>query len=200
MHKRKVDVSRGFDPSVEAYCWPAPGASPERRALHQYMPVPARVMAHLPLSTFRRCVARYRGERKVESVSCLDRFPAMAFALPAHAQWRIVSDQLREKLPKLAAMMDVAEHEVLTFMDFPKEHRVKIHSINVLERLNGEIRRRGDVVGISPNEAAIRRLAGALLLEQNDENAIQKRYMSLESLAAMSENPPIRLPAAPALA
>ena len=118
----------------------------------------------------------------------------------AHGQWRIVTDQLREKLPKLAVMMDGAEHEVLTFMDFPKEHRVKIHSTNVLERLNGEIKRRSDVVGIFPNEAAIRRLAGALLLEQNDEYAIQKRYMSLESLAAMSENPPIRLPAAPALA
>lgn len=118
----------------------------------------------------------------------------------AHGQWRIVTDQLREKLPKLAAMMDGAEHEVLTFMDFPKEHRVKIHSTNVLERLNGEIKRRSDVVGIFPNEAAIRRLAGALLLEQNDEYAIQKRYMTLESLATMSENPPIRLPAAPALA
>ena len=118
----------------------------------------------------------------------------------AHGQWRIVTDQLREKLPKLAAMMDGAEHEVLTFMDFPTEHRVKIHSTNVLERLNGEIKRRADVVGIFPNETAIRRLAGALLLEQNDEYAIQKRYMSLESLAAMSENPPIRLPAAPALA
>jgi transposase-like protein len=118
----------------------------------------------------------------------------------AHGQWRIVTDQLREKLPRLAAMMDGAEHEVLTFMDFPKEHRVKIHSTNVLERLNGEIKRRSDVVGIFPNEAAIRRLAGALLLEQNDEYAIQKRYMSLESLATMSENPPIRLPAAPALA
>ena len=118
----------------------------------------------------------------------------------AHGQWRVVTDQLREKLPKLAAMMDGAEHEVLTFMDFPKEHRVKIHSTNVLERLNGEIKRRADVVGIFPNEAAIRRLAGALLLEQNDEYAIQKRYMSLESLATMSENPPIRLPAAPALA
>ena len=118
----------------------------------------------------------------------------------AHGQWRIVADQLRPKLPKLAAMMDAAEHEVLTFMDFPKEHRVKIHSTNVLERLNGEIKRRADVVGIFPNEAAIRRLVGALLLEQNDEYAIQKRYMSLESLAAMSENPPIRLPAAPALA
>jgi len=118
----------------------------------------------------------------------------------AHGQWRIVTDQLREKLPKLAAMMGGAEHEVLTFMDFPKEHRVKIHSTNVLERLNGEIKRRSDVVGIFPNEAAIRRLAGALLLEQNDEYAIQKRYMTLESLATMSENPPVRLPAAPALA
>jgi len=118
----------------------------------------------------------------------------------AHEQWRIVTDQLRRKFPKLAAMMDAAEHEVLTFMDFPKEHRVKIHSTNVLERLNGEIKRRADVVGIFPNEAAIRRLVGALLMEQNDEYAIQKRYISLESLAQLSENPTIRLPAAPALA
>ena len=72
---------------------------------------------------------------------------------------------------------------------------MKIHSTNVLERLNGEIKRRCDVVGIFPNESAIRRLVGALLLEQNDEYAIQKRYMSLESLATMRENPPIRLPA-----
>jgi len=125
---------------------------------------------------------------------------AQETAETAHAQWRIVTDQLRPKFPRLAAMMDDAEQEVLTFMDFPKEHRVKIHSTNVLERLNGEIKRRADVVGIFPNEASIRRLVGALLMEQNDEYAIQKRYMSLESLATMSENPPIRLPAAPALA
>ena len=118
----------------------------------------------------------------------------------AHKQWRVVTDQLREKFPRLAAMMDEAENEVLSFMEFPKEHRVKIHSTNVLERLNGEIKRRSDVVGIFPNENAIRRLVGALLMEQNDEYAIQKRYMSLESLATMSENPAIRLPAAPALA
>jgi transposase-like protein len=80
-------------------------------------------------------------------------------------------------------------------MDFPKEHRAKIHSTNVLERLNGEVKRRADVVGIFPNENAITRLVGAILLEQNDEYAIQKRYMSLESLATMSDNPPIRLPA-----
>jgi transposase-like protein len=125
---------------------------------------------------------------------------AQETAEAAHAQWRVVVDQLRNKFPRLAAMMDDTEHEVLTFLDFPKEHRVKIHSTNVLERLNGEIKRRANVVGIFPNEAAIRRLVGALLMEQNDEYAIQNRYMSLESLATMSENPPIRLPAAPALA
>ena len=125
---------------------------------------------------------------------------AQETAEAAHAQWRIVTDQLQAKFPKLAAMMIDTEHEVLAFLDFPKEHRVKIHSTNVLERLNGEIKRRANVVGIFPNEGAVRRLVGALLMEQNDEYAIQNRYMSLESLATMSENPAIRLPAAPALA
>jgi len=125
---------------------------------------------------------------------------AQETAEAAHAQWRIVTDQLQAKFPKLAAMMIDTEHEVLAFLDFPKEHRVKIHSTNVLERLNGEIKRRANVVGIFPNEGAVRRLVGALLMEQNDEYAIQNQYMSLESLATMSENPTIRLPAAPALA
>jgi putative transposase len=125
---------------------------------------------------------------------------AQETAEAAHAQWRIVTDQLQAKFPKLAAMMIDTEHEVLSFLDFPKEHRVKIHSTNVLERLNGEIKRRANVVGIFPNEKAVRRLVGALLMEQNDEYAIQNRYMSLESLALLSENPTIRRPAAPALA
>jgi len=125
---------------------------------------------------------------------------AQETAEAAHAQWRAVTDQLQAKFPKLAAMMIDTEHEVLTFLDFPKEHRVKIHSTNVLERLNGEIKRRANVVGIFPNEGAVRRLVGALLMEQNDEYAIQNRYMSLESLATISENRTITLPAAPALA
>ena len=83
---------------------------------------------------------------------------AQGSAEAAHAQWRIVVDQLRAKSPKLAAMMDDAEYDVLAFMDFPKEHRAKIHSTNVLERLNGEVKRRADVVGIFPNENAITRL------------------------------------------
>ena len=125
---------------------------------------------------------------------------AQETAEAAHSQWRDVCDQLRERFAKLAKMMEGAEHDVLAFMDFPREHRTKIHSTNTIERLNGEIKRRSNVVGIFPNEAAIVRLVGALLLEQNDEYAIQKRYMSLESLAPMSDNPSFRLPAIAAAA
>jgi putative transposase len=113
----------------------------------------------------------------------------------AHRQWRAVADQLRSRFPKLAALMDEAEHEVLAHMGFPREHRAQLHSTNPLERLNGELKRRADVVGIFPNEGAIVRLVGALLLEQNDEWAIQRRYMSLETLAGLSENPAVALPA-----
>ena len=120
---------------------------------------------------------------------------AEADAPGAKAQWRQVADQLRSRVPKLAALMDSAEEDVLAFMSYPKEHRAKIHSTNPLERLNGEIKRRTDVVGIFPNEAAAIRLVGAILLEQNDEWAVQRRYMSLEGLAPVSDDPSISLPA-----
>jgi putative transposase len=113
----------------------------------------------------------------------------------AHAQWRIVADQLREKFPKLAAMMDDAEHDVLAFMDFPRAHRAQIHSTNPLERLNAEIKRRTNVIGIFPNERAIVRLVGAMMLEQNDEWSLQRRYMQLEGLQSLSEKQPARLSA-----
>jgi putative transposase len=113
----------------------------------------------------------------------------------AHAQWRVVADQLREQFPKLSAMMDEAENDVLAFMDFPKAHRKQIASTNPLERLNAEIKRRTDVVGIFPNDAAIVRLAGALLLEQNDEWQLQRRYMQLEGLNAISDNQTTKLSA-----
>jgi putative transposase len=126
-------------------------------------------------------------------------FIATAFAqddaATASKQWRTVADQLRPRLPKLATLMDDAEPDVLAYMTFPAQHRAKLHSTNPLERLNGEIKRRTDVVGIFPNEAAITRLVGAILLEQNDEWAVQRtRYMTLETLAIMSDNPIVSLP------
>jgi transposase-like protein len=130
-------------------------------------------------------------------------FIATAFAQDdaeqARAQWRRVADQLRPKLPKLAALMDHAEPDVLAYMSFPAQHRVKLHSTNPLERLNGEIKRRTEVVGIFPNEAAITRLVGAILLEQNDEWAVQRsRYITLESIAPISDDPIVSLPLAAA--
>ncbi len=108
----------------------------------------------------------------------------------ARKQWREVADQARPRVPKLAALMDDAEADVLAYMGFPAQHRAKLHSTNPLERLNGEIKRRSEVVGIFPNEAAVIRLIGALLLEQNDEWAVQRaRYMTLETIAPLSDAP-----------
>ncbi|MFP1132659.1 transposase [Asticcacaulis sp. W401b] len=94
------------------------------------------------------------------------------------------------------SVMDEAEHDVLAYMTFPKEHRIKLHSTNPIERLNGEIKRRCDVVGIFPNDDAIIRLVGAILLEQNDEWTVQRgRYITLETIAQLSDDPVLSMPA-----
>ena len=155
-------------------------------------------------ATWQRCRVHFmrnalahagRSGRRVVSA-----FIATAFAQDdaeaAKAQWRRVADQLRPKVPKLATLMDEAEADVLAYMTFPAAHRTKLHSTNPLERLNGEIKRRTEVVGIFPNEPAITRLVGAILLEQNDEWAVQRaRYITLETIASMSDDPFVSLPA-----
>jgi transposase-like protein len=113
-----------------------------------------------------------------------------AFLQPDRAlagqMWRQVADQMRQRWPKLAALMDESEHDVLAYMNFPAQHRTKLHSTNPLERLNKEVKRRADVVGIFPNEASIVRLIGAVLLEQNDEWQLQHRYMQVEAMAEVT--------------
>lgn len=97
--------------------------------------------------------------------------------------WRKVADQVRGRWPKLAELMDESEHDGLAYMGFPRQHRTKLHSTNPIERLNKEVKRRADVVGIFPNEASISRLIGAVLFEQNDEWQTQHRYMQVEAFA-----------------
>jgi putative transposase len=154
-------------------------------------------------TTWQRCRVHFmrnalahagKSGRRVVSALIATAF-AQEDAEAAKAQWRRVSDQLKSKLPKLSVLMDEAETDVLAYMSFPKEHWPKIHSTNSLERLNGEIKRRTEVVGIFPNEDAIVRLVGAILLEQNDEWAVQRcRYMTLETIAALGDDPVVSLP------
>jgi putative transposase len=145
---------------------------------------------------FMRNVLSHAGKQGRRVVSA---FIGTAFAQDdadsAKTQWRQVADQIRAKVPKLSALMDEAETDVLAYMSFPKDHRVKLHSTNPLERVNGEIKRRTEVVGIFPNDEAIVRLVGAILLEQNDEWAVLRaRYMTLDSLGGISNAPEVNLP------
>lgn len=146
---------------------------------------------------FMRNALAYAGKRGQRVVAA---FIATAFAQDtpqaAREQWRRVADQLRPTVPKLADLMDTAEDDVLSYMTFPAAHRTKLHSTNPIERLNHEIKRRTEVVGIFPNEDAIRRLVGAILLEQTDEWAVQRaRYMPRDTLSELTDQPNAALPA-----
>jgi transposase-like protein len=142
----------------------------------------------------RSALAHVPAKQRPAVVAMLKTIFAQETAADARAQWNSVADALRERAPKLAELMDNAREDVLAYTAFPREHWPQIASTNPLERLNGEIKRRTDVVGIFPNAAAIVRLAGALMLEQNDEWAVSRRTMSLESLAVLSDAPRVSLP------
>src|SRR5215831_6735922 len=116
----------------------------------------------------------------------------------ARAEWSAVADRLRERFPRVSALMEEAIDDVLAYMSFHKSHWSQIRSTNPLERLNREIKRRTNVASIFPNEAAIVRLVGAILLEQNDEWAVTRRYMSLETMVGLCNDPAVGPKAIPA--
>lgn len=143
----------------------------------------------------RNALAHTAPKQRPAVIAMIKTIFAQETAEAANQQWEQVADACREKFPKLAGMMDSSREDVLAYMAFPKEHWAQISSTNPLERLNKEIKRRADVIGIFPNDAAVIRLVGALMLEQNDEWAVSRRYMTLETLGSVSHNPIVSLPA-----
>ena len=146
----------------------------------------------------RNALARVPPKQRPAVVAMLKTIFAQEGAEAARDQWHTVADALRERFQRLAELMDASRDDVLVYMTFPREHWAQIASTNPLERLNSEVKRRSDVVGIFPNDRAAVRLVGALMLEQTDEWAVSRRYMSLESLTAIDDDPIPRLPAAAA--
>ncbi len=143
----------------------------------------------------RNALAHAPAKPRAAIVAVLKTIFAQDTKAEAVAQWNTVADALGEKQPKLSAVMDASREDVLAWMDFPKEHWPQIASTNPLERLNKEVKRRADVVGIFPNDQAIIRLGGAPMLEINDEWAVPRRYMSLDALARILHTDTVRLPA-----
>jgi putative transposase len=158
---------------------------------------------------FRNALAHVPSKSRAAVAAMLKTIFAQESKAEAETQWDAVADALREKQPKLGAMMAASRDDVLAYMDFPREHWAQIASTNPLERVNKEVKRRSDVVGIFPNDDAIivqrayaaplarrsRLTVGALMIEQNDEWAVARRYMGLESLARINDADHVRLPA-----
>jgi putative transposase len=112
----------------------------------------------------------------------------------AKEQLALVVKQLKSRFPKAMDVLQQAEEDVLAYMTFPREHWRQICSTNPLERLNREIRRRMDVVGIFPNRDSVIRLVGTILQEQDEEWSIGRRYFSLESMAKVTGNQALLAP------
>jgi transposase-like protein len=156
------------------------------------------IAATLPGACWRRCRTHFMRNLLTRVPKSAQSFVATMvrtiFAQPdaetVHDQHRRIVDQLAARFPEAAALLEEAAPDLLAFTGFPKEQWRQLWSNNSLERLNKEIRRRTDVVGIFPDRAAIVRLVGALLAEQNDEWTVaSRRYTSVESIAKALVDP-----------
>jgi len=155
------------------------------------------IAATLPGAAWQRCRTHFMRNLLTRVPKSAQSFVATMvrtiFAQPdaatVHEQHRRIVDQLATRFPEAAALLEEAVTDLLAFTDFPKEHWRQLWSNNSLERLNKEIRRRTDVVGIFPDRAAIVRLVGAVLAEQNDEWQVARRYMSADSIAKALADP-----------
>ncbi len=155
------------------------------------------IAATLPGAAWQRCRTHFMRNLLTRVPKSAQSFVATMvrtiFAQPdaatVHEQHRRIVDQLEARFPEAAALLEDAATDLLAFTGFPKEHWRQLWSNNSLERLNKEIRRRTDVVGIFPDRAAVIRLVGAVLAEQNDEWAVARRYMSAESIAKALADP-----------
>ena len=143
----------------------------------------------------RNALAHAPAKQRTAVAAMLKTIFAQETKADAEAQWNTVADALREKIEKLGTFMDASRDDVLAYMDRPREHWAQISSTNPPERVNREIKRRADVIGIFPNDGAIIRLVGALMPETNDEWTVARRYMSRETIARLTDNPTVRLPA-----
>jgi len=160
------------------------------------------IAATLPGAAWQRCRTHFMRNLLTRVPKSAQSFVATmvrtTFAQPdaatVHEQHRRIVDQLEQRFPDAAALLDEAGPGLLAFTGFPKEHWRQVWSNNSLERLNKEIRRRTDVVGIFPDRAAIVRLVGAVLAEQHDEWAVARRYMSAESITKALTDPPLDEP------
>jgi transposase-like protein len=129
-----------------------------------------------------------RSQRGLVSAALRELFNAENRAQARERVTRVL-ERLRPVAPKVCELLEAAEEDLLALYAFPAEHHSKLRSTNPLERVNREIARRADVVGIFPNDAAVIRLAGALLIEQNDEWLVTRRYLSAESMALILHGP-----------
>ena len=137
----------------------------------------------------RSALAHVTAKQRLTVTAMIKTIFAQEPAADAHAQWKSAADALRKRAPKLAELMDEAREDVLAYIAFRKEHWLQNASTNPFERLNGEVKRRSNVVVIFPNDRAVIRLVGALMLEQNDNWAVSRRSMSLESLTPVTMIP-----------